>query len=296
MTFTLAHLSDLHVGPLPRPHWRELMGKRLTGYWNWHRHRHDIHDMDALDAIIADIVAQSPDHVALVGDLVNIGLAAEYPLAASKVAALGPARDVSIVPGNHDVYVRHSLAAMQEALGDHMQGDDGAAGFPYLRIRGDVALVGLCSGIPTLPLLADGRIGHAQLERLGHSLELARKTCRVTVVMIHHPPHRGGSRLFRGLRDAIGLEKVLARHGADLVLHAHNHRRSLTHLAGPGGAKIPVVGVASASAVPGDPLHRAAWHLYRFDTSGPRLSIEMEVRGIHSPDDQVRSVDRVTIC
>lgn len=295
MTFTLAHLSDLHVGPLPHPHWRELMGKRLTGYWNWHRHRHDIHDMDALDAIIRDIVEQTPDHIALVGDLVNIGLAAEYPLAAGKVAALGAARDVSIVPGNHDVYVRHSLVAMRDALGNHMRGDDGSDSFPYLRIRGEVALVGICSGIPTLPLLADGRVGHAQLARLDEILAHARKACRTTVVMIHHPPHRGGSRLFRGLRDAIALETVLARHGADLVLHGHNHKRSLTHLRGPGGAQIPVVGVASASAVPGDPLHRAAWHLYRIDTSGNRPSIEMEVRGIDGPDDVVRTMDHVTI-
>ena len=295
MTFTLAHLSDLHVGPLPRPHWRDLIGKRLTGYWNWHRHRHDIHDMDALDAIIADIVSQQPDHIALVGDLVNIGLPAEYRLAADKVEKLGPPAQVSIVPGNHDVYVRHSLAAMQEVLGPHMMGDLSVEGFPYLRVRGDVALIGLCSGIPTLPLLADGRVGHAQLARLDRLLAEARATCRATVIMIHHPPYRGGSRLFRGLRDALSLEKVLARHGADLVLHGHNHKRSLRHVAGPGGSRIPVVGVASASAVPDDPLHRAAWHLFRITTSGQRPAIEMEVRGIEGATDQVRSIERVTI-
>jgi len=295
VTLTLAHLSDLHVGPLPRPHWRELMGKRLTGYWNWHKHRHDIHDMDALDAIIRDIVASTPDHVALVGDLVNIGLAAEYPLAAKKVAQLGDARHVSIVPGNHDVYVRHSLAAMQDILGDYMRGDDGAPGFPYLRVRKGVALIGLSSAIPTLPLLADGRIGHAQLGRFARLLEHARKTCRATVVMIHHPPHRGGARLFRGLRDALALEQVLERYGADLVLHGHNHKRSVRMLTAASGASIPVVGVASASAVPGDPLHRAAWHRYRIDTSGNRPSISLEVRGIEGPDDVVRTIDQVTL-
>ena len=29
--FRLAHLSDPHVGPLPRPRLRELVGKRVTG-------------------------------------------------------------------------------------------------------------------------------------------------------------------------------------------------------------------------------------------------------------------------
>ena len=35
--FTLAHLSDPHLAPLPAPRWSELIGKRVTGYINWQR-------------------------------------------------------------------------------------------------------------------------------------------------------------------------------------------------------------------------------------------------------------------
>ena len=69
MTFLLAHLSDLHLGPLDRPGIRDLAGKRLTGWLNWERGRARVHNMDVLDALIADIRARNPDHVAVTGDL-----------------------------------------------------------------------------------------------------------------------------------------------------------------------------------------------------------------------------------
>lgn len=295
MTFKLAHLSDPHVGPLPTPAWPDLIGKRLTGYWNWHHKRFAIHSMDVLDAIVTDILSLSPDHVALGGDLVNIGLAAEFPLAAKHLTRLGNPEQVSIVPGNHDAYVGESLGLMQATFGAHMVGDDGSAEFPFVRRRDGIALVSLCSAIPTLPFLASGAIGAAQLARLERALSEARAAGETVVVLIHHPPHQGGSRLFRGLRDAAQLEAVLARCGADLVIHGHNHKLSIHHLPGPGGTSIPVVGVASASAIPGDAAHRAAWHLYRIRRDAGRLSITLDVRGMETPHATVTVLDHLTI-
>ena len=39
MAFLLAHLSDPHLAPLPKPHWSQLLNKRVTGYINWQRKR-----------------------------------------------------------------------------------------------------------------------------------------------------------------------------------------------------------------------------------------------------------------
>ena len=104
--FVLAHLSDPHLGPLPRPRLAELAGKRAAGFFNWRRKRHRIHRADVLARITADLKAQAADHIAVTGDLVNISLAGEYAPASAWLAALGPPRDVTLVPGNHDVYVR----------------------------------------------------------------------------------------------------------------------------------------------------------------------------------------------
>jgi hypothetical protein len=97
--------------------------------------------------------------------------------------------------------------------------------------------------------------------------------------MIHHPPTRTGASYGRGLRDARRFERTIARHGADLVLHGHNHRQSVVMIKGPEG-DVPVVGVASASAVPGSPNHRAAYHLYRIERDKGRTVISMQVRGL----------------
>ena len=69
--FVLAHLSDPHLGPLPRPRFAELMGKRATGFLNWRRKRGLIHRADVLARIVADLKAQAADHIAVTGDLVD---------------------------------------------------------------------------------------------------------------------------------------------------------------------------------------------------------------------------------
>src|SRR6266536_2196562 len=75
-TFTLAHLSDPHLPPLPAARLRDLAGKRALGYLNWTRNRHKYHRREVLDALVADMQAQRPDHIAVTGDLVNLALEA----------------------------------------------------------------------------------------------------------------------------------------------------------------------------------------------------------------------------
>src|SRR5438445_268944 len=77
MAFTLAHLSDPHLPPLPAARLRDLASKRALGYLNWTRNRHKYHRREVLDALVADIRAQAPDHIAVTGDLVNLALEAE---------------------------------------------------------------------------------------------------------------------------------------------------------------------------------------------------------------------------
>jgi 3',5'-cyclic AMP phosphodiesterase CpdA len=100
--FRIAHLTDPHVGPLPRAKVRELFSKRIAGWVNWHRSRRTAHDMQLLAALVADIKAQAPDHIACTGDLCNIGLPSEWPPSRIFMEGLGPPDAASFVPGNHD--------------------------------------------------------------------------------------------------------------------------------------------------------------------------------------------------
>src|SRR5690348_16706528 len=184
--FTLAHLSDPHLAPLPVPRWSELIGKRVTGYANWQRKRRFIHDPSVLAAIIADIRAQSPDHIAVTGDIANIALAAEFPKGRDWLGGLGPAKDVTFVPGNHDIYVREAAAFAGRQWGAHMSDDDGTGGFPFVRRRGNVALIGLSTGVPTAPFLATGWLGTKQLAEFSAVLTALKSENLFRIVLIHH--------------------------------------------------------------------------------------------------------------
>src|ERR1700735_3445455 len=239
--FTLAHLSDWHLASLPAP--SELIGKRGLGYINWHRGRKKIHRPDVLDATIRDLKASAADHIAVTGDLVNLSLKDEYNRARGWLQTLGNPHDVTLVPGNHDIYVRSVQQAPASYWADYMRGDDGLDRFPFVRRRGNVALIGLSTALPTAPLLATGRLGKRQLARVLGILDQTHTLFRI--VLIHHPPLT--QRYLRRLVDAADLRGVLADKGAELLLHGHDHRRAVVWLDGP-QKKIPAVGVPSALA------------------------------------------------
>ncbi|GJE57073.1 MULTISPECIES: metallophosphoesterase family protein [Methylobacterium] len=280
--FRLAHITDPHVGPLPRPKLRQLLSKRATGYVNWRRGRGRHHDMDLLAALVADLHLQGSDHVACTGDLCNIGLPDEWATSRIFLEALGAADRVSFVPGNHDAYVRGSLEGLLGTCGAWTGDDNGLAGvFPYLRRRGPLALVGLSSAIPTKPFAATGRVGPPQIaaaERLLCDLA-AEPEPPFRVVMIHHPPHPGGARSGRELKDAAAFTAMIARAGADLILHGHNHVGSVAFVEGPNGA-VPIVGAPSASAQSIRENHRAAYYLFDIARDGGRFAITATERGL----------------
>jgi 3',5'-cyclic AMP phosphodiesterase CpdA len=282
--FVLAHLSDPHLAPLPTPRPRDLAGKRLLGYVNWRRRRHKVHRTEHVDMLVRDLKSRAPDHVAVTGDLVNIALEAEFAQARAWLHGLGSPHDVTLVPGNHDAYVRTALAAQATYWHEFMR-DDGAETpalrFPFVRRRGSLALIGLSSAVPTAPFMATGRLGGKQIERLEDILGRLTGLCRV--VLIHHPPFGEPGDRFKRLVDAADLAAVLRRFGAEMVLHGHAHVHALNWLEGPSGP-IPALGVPSASAAVADgkAIDGAAYNLYRIGGTARAYSCEAVTRGFRA--------------
>ena len=187
--FTLAHLSDPHLPPLPAARLGDLAGKRALGYLNWTRNRHKFHRRDVLDALLADMQAQAPDQIAVTGDFVNLALAAEFEPARAWLESVGSPERVAIVPGNHDAYVRITRHRFTETFDDYLRGDtpDGGGPFPFLRRRGPLALIGVSSAVPTPPLMATGRLGRSQLDALDRILNDLSAAQVFRVLLIHHP-------------------------------------------------------------------------------------------------------------
>jgi 3',5'-cyclic AMP phosphodiesterase CpdA len=278
MVFTLAHLSDLHL-PLTRPpQLRLLLNKRALGWLSWSHRRSKEHRPEVLEALVADLRAEQPDHVVVTGDLTNLGLEEEFWTAAAWLQQLGGPQRVSVVPGNHDAYVPVPQS-FWAYWAEYMTSDSPEytrplpprtltgkpeADFPTVRVRGPVALVGVCSAQPTGLFRATGRIGSQQLERIEQVLRTLADAALCRVVLLHHPPTDGGLSPRRRLIDASSFRAVLFRTGADLVLHGHIHKTALTTIPGPENP-IPVVGVRSSSAIGRRPERQSRYHLYRLE-------------------------------
>jgi 3',5'-cyclic AMP phosphodiesterase CpdA len=248
--FRLAHISDVHLGPLPPVTYRELASKRVTGYVNWQRNRrHFLHE-GALDTIVADLQAAKPDHLAVTGDLVNLALNGEIELARLWLESLGNPTDVSVVPGNHDAYVPGAFDKICMAWAAWMKGDEqtmpvGRHSFPYLRVRGDVALIGVSTARATAPFMANGFFLEGQARRLGRMLDETAERGLCRVIMVHHPPVRGAVAQHKRLFGISRFQRVIERHGAELILHGHSHLPSLFWI-GTAKKPVPAVGVSAA--------------------------------------------------
>ena len=296
-SLTIAHLTDVHLGPIAGFSPRYWNLKRALGYANWVRNRRPVYQRLVLDRIVADIRAQGADHIAVTGDLVNIGLPQECIDALAWLESLGPPQHVTVIPGNHDIYSRLRADSGTRRWARYMASDaEGArhAGegvdFPFVRMLGPVALIGINSAVPTPPLVASGRLGREQLERVAQLLERLGRADLFRLVLIHHPPLTGQASRFRGLEDAAQLEGVLARHGAELVIHGHNHRNMLAWCPSPAGP-VPVVGAPSAAQArphKGEPLAR--YNLYRIE--GPPWSIELVGRGLREAEGPIVEIEQ----
>ncbi|WP_158800797.1 MULTISPECIES: metallophosphoesterase [unclassified Acidisoma] len=299
MSFSLAHLSDLHLPPTQTDvSWRRLNGKQFLAFLSWRRKRHRVHTFQPMAALLADLASYAPDHIALTGDLVNFALPAEFRAVRQWLDQRGAPTDISVIPGNHDLTAQVSW---QDGLGQWdawMRGDAGGARggaecFPFLRRRGPLALIGLSTAVTTRVFSAAGQLGRPQLDRLGKLLAETSREGLFRVVLIHHPPvmSRGGER--KALRDRAAFCAVLKRQGAELVLHGHHHVTSVVGLSGPNGT-IPSMGVPAALATTEKP-EIAGWHLHRISRTNACWQLTTLVRRYDSASDSFRQAAEWTI-
>lgn len=290
-TFTIAHLSDLHLSSPDEVKVRELLNKRIYGYLKWQLRRGTEHSSEVLEALIRDLQVTEPDHIAVTGDLTHLGLPREFRKAVELLPSLGPPAKVTVIPGNHDVYVSTDWDSTFGLWTDYMisdvahlrdqAGKNSSSTFPSLRIRGLAALIGVCTARPSAPLLAVGSIGQAQLQELEKTLIATGRQRLFRIVLVHHPPVYGTVSWRKRLTDGRAFRSVLARCGAELILHGHAHRSSLRQFETPKGWA-PAVGVPSASSLGLKPWRRARYHLYRVTRATDAWKVVMSVRG-YSP-------------
>ncbi len=303
--FSLAHLSDLHLGPLPKgsAH-RHFALKRTIGVFNWRLNRHRVHSASVARMIAEDIVAARPDHVALTGDIVNVAARDEFPAAARWLEAFGDPQWISFVPGNHDTYVRLDWQHGLSHIGSYMQGDMRVkqthtspqimAPFPYVRLRRNVALIGLSTAVPQPLHRAAGLLGRTQIDSVGPLLSDLRERGYARVVMIHHPPLPGLAKPSKALVDAADFRRVLEEHGAELVIHGHNHEHMLNAVNSRFGT-VHVLGVPSASLIESVHHPLAAWNHYQIQRQGGKWLTHVVTRSLDPVSRQIGTITEFTL-
>jgi 3',5'-cyclic AMP phosphodiesterase CpdA len=273
--FRLAHVSDPHFQDFRIANFRELLGKRALGGLNLFLRRRHKHRMDLLAAMQVDLQRRNLDHLAITGDLCNIALTSEWKAGLKWIAGCGLwPEQITVIPGNHDAYVQGVVRdkTFERLFAPYQTAElrQGEEVYPFVRIRGNIALVCVSTAVPTGDMGAWGEIGEAQLGRLRDQLFSPELRDRLRILMIHHPPlvHRPGEH--RNLRDRANLQSLLSLTGVDLVLHGHDHRDYLVELPGPSGKAIPVLGVGSASYDGGED-RRSRYHIVEIE--GRRMTV-----------------------
>ena len=231
--YRLAHISDPHLGPMARPRLRELANKRITGYFNWRRGRDRMHDMDLLERLLDRHARAAAQPHRVHGRPHQYRAAWRVPDRADVPRKARSARPRQLRAGQPRRLCpqEHSaISSASRALDD--LGQRPVRGLSLCQDDGPIAIVGTSSAVPTGPFIASGTLGREQRKTLGNVLAFLGQQPLARVVLIHHPPHRGGAKAGRGLTDATAFEEIMDKSGAELILHGHNHVTSMTGSSG----------------------------------------------------------------
>lgn len=264
-----------------------LFNKRMTGYANLLSKRGRVFRPEYLGAVL-DAAAAEADQLVVTGDITNLSLEGEYEEAFRLLSEVSGKIEVTVVPGNHDIYLPITLHERRfpHHFDSFMQGDlpelelDLPAGrFPTVKLRGAVAIVGLSSAVPRPPFISAGYLGREQLDAFTRVLEHPEVAARTVVVLVHHSPFDARFRIDQlqgGLVDARRLRRALQPLARGLLLYGHIHVRRHDRLETSTGA-IEVVCASGATLDHADPRVRAGYNLYEIDDAGRIVTIETRV-------------------
>lgn len=268
MSFRFLHCSDIHLLSLRGVSAHRFINKRLTGGVNLMLKRGKHHDGALFERIGARARELRVDRLVITGDLSNLALEAEFEHIATKLDEVGV--PVTVVPGNHDAYTRGSVRSrrFERMLGRFMGAEsedcDGEDFYPFVQRFGEVALIGVSTAHASWPMYAVGTVGPAQLERLAAQLDAIGQEGGTRIVLIHHPVMVGAAKRRHELLDLDAFGRVIEAHGAELILHGHEHCMIEGTIAGP-SAPVPVHGISSGTNLSRHPGREAAFSLYEVE-------------------------------
>ena len=283
--FRIAHVSDVHVLSRLGAEWRRMLfNKRITGWANVVLRRGRVYRREYLRTVLEEAASRA-DHVVVTGDITNMAHESEYLEARRLLDEVAHRVEVTVVPGNHDIYLPavgrerrfpHYFAPFVRGERPGLAVRLPAGDYPLVKLRGPAAIVGLSSAVPRPPFVSGGVLGREQLAALERLLALPEVASRTPVLLVHHPPVDARTRLARlrdGLIDAPRLRTVVDRLPRGLLLFGHIHARSHVALRTSSGT-LDVVSASGAALDHPDPRIRAGFNLYEIAGNGAVARVE----------------------
>ncbi len=270
-------LSDLHLSSISLPNPLRLANKRILGYLSWLRRRRHTHQRWVLDVALKTFQQLNIDHYAITGDLTHIGLKNEFEEVRQWLEQLGTPANVTVIPGNHDLYVNEKWSRSFQLWEPYLCGDDEQGStfnpnenaldclnqlYPTVRIRKNVAFICLNSIYDAPWFRATGRMHDASLERL--RLILCNQTLNnyCKVVLVHHPITVTHTPSRKCLLNHQQLMSLLQQYPVDVVLHGHGHHTCLESIVCDNQVELPIVGMSSTSSISKKPGYQAEFLLF----------------------------------
>lgn len=281
----IAHVSDLHVLSPAGVEWRRILfNKRITGHANLVMRRSRVYRREFLLTVLMQAAAHA-DQVVVTGDITNLSLESEYRAARALLDDIARTTEVTVVPGNHDIYlpailrerdfVRHFHPFLRSDLPELARNLQ-AGLYPCVKLRGPAALIALASAVPRPPFVSAGYLGGEQLAALQVVLAHPEVARRTPVLLIHHPPVDPRPRLVRlrdGLTDDAPFRRSVSGLARGLVLYGHIHQRERRTLPTATGA---LEAISASGGALDDPRAsiRAGFNLYDIGDDGAVGSVE----------------------
>ena len=261
-SFRFVQLSDLHLSSIDKLNPFYLLNKRILGYLSWLRKRRHTHQRWILDLAIEEIRQLNVDHYAITGDLTHIGLKNEFKQACQWLNSVASTDEITLIPGNHDLYVNEQWDRSFALWENYMLGDDQTRHesseraltqlnqlYPVVRIRKHVAFIGLSSVFDAPWFRATGKINTQQLDRLETLLNSKALADYCKVILIHHPLTMTHTPARKCLLNRNELTGLLQQFPVELVLHGHGHNSCYDSINCTGNNEIPIIGMSSSSSI-----------------------------------------------
>jgi len=274
-SFRFVQLSDLHLSYIQTPNPTHLLNKRILGYLSWLRKRRHTHQRWILDLAVEEIRQLDVDHYAITGDLTHIGLKNEFEQVSRWLNNITTSDQITLIPGNHDLYVNEQWDRSFALWESYMLGDDPPTQalsnqaltqlnqlYPIVRIRKHVAFIGLSSAFDAPWFRATGKVDEQQLIRLQKLLSSTALDNYCKVLLVHHPLTMTHTPARKCLLNRDKLTNLLTQHPVDLILHGHGHNSCYESIDCANNIETPIIGMSSSSSISQTKNYKAEFLLF----------------------------------